>query len=106
MVTTEKPAYKVVGTRPIRPDGVDKVIGRAVLAQRLPLDRTILMASGRISFEIAQKALMAGIPMIGAVSGASSLAVDLAEDQGMTLAGFIRGGSMTVYHGAWRIKDG
>ena len=89
-----------------RHNALDKVIGRAVLAGRLPLDRTILMASGRISFEIAQKALMAGIPMIGAVSGASSLAVDLAEDQGMTLAGFIRGGSMTVYHGAWRIKDG
>ncbi len=89
-----------------RHNAVDKVIGRAGLGGRLPLDRSILMVSGRISFEITQKALMAGIPMVAAVSGASSLAVDLAEDQGMTLVGFVRPGSMTLYHGAWRLRGG
>ena len=86
-----------------RHNAVDKIIGRAALAGRLPLDRAILMVSGRTSFEITQKALMAGIAMIAAVSGASSLAADLAEDRGMTLIGFVRGESMTVYNGAWRL---
>ena len=87
-----------------RHNAVDKVIGRAALAGNLPLNDSLLMVSGRISFEITQKALMAGIPLLGAISGASSLAVELAEDQGMTLVGFIRGSSMTIYHGGWRIN--
>jgi len=86
-----------------RHNAVDKVIGRAALEDRLPLDRAILVVSGRISFEITQKALMAGIPCIGAVSGASSLAVELAEQFSMTLAGFLRGDSMVVYHDRDRI---
>jgi FdhD protein len=68
-----------------------------------PLGDHVLFVSGRISFEITQKALMAGIGVIGAVSGVSSLAVDLAEEHGMTIAGFVRGDSMTVYAGAWRV---
>lgn len=87
-----------------RHNAVDKVIGKAAREGSLPLDTNILMVSGRISFEITQKALMAGIPLVAGVSGASSLAVDLAEDQGMTIIGFVRGGSMTVYHGEWRIN--
>lgn len=88
-----------------RHNAVDKVIGKAALADRLPLGEHILMVSGRISFEITQKALMAGIALIAAVSGASSLAVELAEDQGMTLAGFVRGDSMTIYSAPWRIGE-
>ncbi|MBI3736972.1 formate dehydrogenase accessory sulfurtransferase FdhD [Candidatus Sumerlaeota bacterium] len=87
-----------------RHNAVDKVIGSEALEGRLPLDALMLMVSGRISFEITQKALMAGIPLIGAVSGASSLAVELAMENGMTLAGFIRGGGMTVYCGEERIE--
>lgn len=89
-----------------RHNAVDKVIGRAALERRLPLDRTFLTVSGRIAFEIAQKALVAGIPLVAAVSGASSLAVELAEEQGMTLVGFTRGGALTVYHGGRRIDGG
>jgi FdhD protein len=88
-----------------RHNAVDKVIGKEALAGKLPVSDCMLMVSGRISFEITQKALMAGIPLIAAVSGASSLAVGLAEDQGLTLIGFVRGDSMTVYHGAWRIAE-
>ncbi len=88
-----------------RHNAVDKVIGRAVLADRLPLDRSILMVSGRISFEIVQKAVMTGVPLVAAVSGASSLAVEVAEDRGMTLAGFVRGNSLKVYCGSKRLED-
>lgn len=88
-----------------RHNAVDKVIGAVVTKGDVSFAGSILAVSGRISFEIAQKALMAGIPMIVAVSGASSLAVELAEDQGLTLIGFARGESMTVYHGAWRLEE-
>lgn len=88
-----------------RHNAVDKVIGAAAMDDRLPLDKTILAVSGRIGFEIAQKALLAGIPCIAAISGASSLSVDLAVDQGMTMIGFVRGDSMTVYHGGWRLES-
>lgn len=85
-----------------RHNAVDKVIGRAA-TERWPLEHRVLFVSGRVGFEIAQKALMAGLAVIGAVSGASTLSVDLAEEQGLTLAGFVRDGSMTVYAGAWRL---
>ena len=80
-----------------RHNAVDKVIGQALLADLVPLDRYILMVSGRASFEIVQKALFARIPIIVAVSAASTLAVDLATEGNLTLIGFMRGQSMAVY---------
>ncbi|GAA1659438.1 formate dehydrogenase accessory sulfurtransferase FdhD [Fodinicola feengrottensis] len=86
-----------------RHNAVDKVVGWAVRDGRLPLSGTILMVSGRASFELVQKATMAGIPMLAAVSAPSSLAVDLAAEMGLTLVGFLRGNSMNVYAGAHRV---
>ena len=80
-----------------RHNAVDKVIGHALLSDLVPLDRYILMVSGRASFEIVQKALFARIPIIVAVSAASTLAVDLAREGNLTLIGFMRGQSMAVY---------
>lgn len=80
-----------------RHNAVDKVIGWAVQQGRIPLSGTVLLVSGRVSFEITQKAVMAGIPILAAVSAPSSLAVDLAAQAGLTLIAFLRGESMNVY---------
>jgi FdhD protein len=87
-----------------RHNAVDKIVGWAAREHRLPLSGTVLMVSGRISFELAQKALMAGIPTLAAVSAPSSLAIDLAQECGLALVGFLRPPRMTVYAGAERLS--
>ncbi|HEX9442675.1 MAG TPA: formate dehydrogenase accessory sulfurtransferase FdhD [Candidatus Binatia bacterium] len=87
-----------------RHNAVDKIVGRALLSRMLPLDRHVLMVSGRTSFEIMQKALAAGVPIVAAVSAPSSLAVAFAREFNMTLVGFLRGRKCNVYSRKERIQ--
>jgi len=87
-----------------RHNALDKVVGRAFLDGLLPLSRSILCVSGRLSFELVQKAAVAGCPLLVAVGAPSSLAVELAADRGLTLCGFVRGGSLNIYTETWRIQ--
>lgn len=86
-----------------RHNAMDKVIGRALLDGRLPLHDHILCVSGRLSFELVQKAAVAGVPMLVGVGAPSSLAITLAAGQGMTLCGFARGGGLNVYTAPERV---
>ena len=87
-----------------RHNAVDKVVGAALRAGALPAGGTVLQVSGRASFELVQKAARAGIPVLSAISAPSTLAVDLADECGLTLLGFVRGDSMNVYTGADRVR--
>jgi FdhD protein len=86
-----------------RHNAVDKVVGHAVREGWLPLRDRLLLVSGRASFELVQKAVVAGIPCLAAISAPSSLAVDLATESGLTLVGFLRGDTMNVYTGPGRL---
>jgi len=87
-----------------RHNAVDKLVGWSVLGDRLPLSGTVLMVSGRCGYEIVQKAVAAGIPVVASVSAPSSLAVAVAEDFGVTLIGFLRGRRCNVYAGRERLR--
>jgi FdhD protein len=87
-----------------RHNAFDKVVGWAFVEGRLPLAENVVCVSGRLSFELVQKAAVAGCPILVAVGAPSSLAVELAADRGITLCGFVRGGAANVYTEAWRIR--
>lgn len=87
-----------------RHNAVDKIVGRTLLAGKHPLAESILLVSGRTSFELVQKALLAGVPIIAAVSAPSSLAIDLAQQAGITLCGFVRGPHFNIYSHSHRVS--
>ncbi|HWW00347.1 MAG TPA: formate dehydrogenase accessory sulfurtransferase FdhD [Candidatus Acidoferrum sp.] len=88
-----------------RHNALDKVVGWALLRDRLPLRQHLMLLSGRASFEMMQKALAAGIPVVAAISAPSSLAVEFASESGQTLVGFLRGDRMNIYAGAGRLSN-
>ena len=87
-----------------RHNALDKVLGWALMQNRLPLDQHVLLLSGRVSFEMMQKALAAGIPLVAAISAPSSLAVEFADRSGQTLAGFVRGDTLNLYAHPHRVR--
>ena len=87
-----------------RHNALDKLLGRALLDGLLPLSQHVVFLSGRVSFEMMQKALAAGVPVVGAIGAPSSLAIELAAKSGQALAAFIRGGTMNVYAGIERLR--
>src|SRR5262249_7305990 len=89
-----------------RHNAMDKVVGWAFGEGRLPLAEAVLCVSGRLSFELVQKAAVAGCPLLVAVGAPSSLAVELAADRGLTLCGFVRDGRVNVYTEPWRVTSG
>ncbi len=88
-----------------RHNALDKAIGRALIEGMLPLSDSVICVSGRVAFELVQKAAVAGAPIIVGVGAPTSLAISLAADRAMTLAGFARGASVNVYTGAKRVRD-
>jgi FdhD protein len=86
-----------------RHNALDKVVGWGLDQKLLPAENTILLVSGRISFELVQKALLAGIPNLVGIGAPSSLAIELAKEFDLTLLGFLRENSVNVYSGEWRV---
>jgi FdhD protein len=86
-----------------RHNALDKIIGHALLDDRLPLRDQVLLLSGRVSFEMMQKALAAGIPIVAAISAPTTLAVEFARESNQTLVGFLRGETMNIYSGSERL---